>query len=186
MKCVDPDGRFQTKAFVFATLQTLGGVVEVVGGCITTGVSAGVTKYVVIDGIYNIADGVTSMVAAATDTDWDGFIPEMASAIAEKTGASEQTQELVGAYASLADTVIDGIATKGISLTGDGSKAVSSATRIISGLNDIGSNLGEGDAILNASKETMESIKEYKDKQEIKTKANYYYNLYGPKETLQE
>lgn len=32
----------------------------------------------------------------------------------------------------------------------------------------------------------MESIKEYKYKQEIKTKADYYYNLYGPKETLQE
>ena len=157
----DPTGMFDKKQFCFAALQTFGGVAEVVGGCVTSGVSAGVTIYAVVDGVYNIADGITGMVAAVNDKEWDGFIPEAAAKIADNFGANDQTQELISSYANLADTIIDGIATKGVSLVGDGSQSISAMGKIIDSIDSCGSSISEIDTIIDVSKETYESVQEY-------------------------
>ena len=172
----DPTGNFKKKEFFFAALQTVGGIIEIAGGCITTGVSAGVTIYAIIDGVYNVADGVTCMIAAANDKEYAGMIPEVSSAIAKKCGADEQTQELVGAYASLVDTVIDGVATKGISLAGDSGKTLSAGTRILEAIGDGGNSISEANTIIDASRETYESIQQYKTRTAENNNSNIVNN----------
>ena len=159
---IDPTGEFKTKEFIFATLQTVGGIAEVIGGGLATGVSAGVSIYVMIDGVYTAADGIIGMVAAANDKDYAGMISTVASKVAEKCGASEQNQELVGAYASLADTIIDGIATKGLSIVGDASQTASAGLKIVNSLGVTSSSISETNTYIEAAKETVESIQQYK------------------------
>lgn len=45
--------------------------------------SAGVSIYVMIDGVYTAADGIIGMVAAANDKDYTGMISTVASKVAE-------------------------------------------------------------------------------------------------------
>ena len=160
MKHTDPTGMFDEKQFCFAALQTFGGAVEVVGGCVTSGVSAGVTIYAVVDGVYNIADGITGMVAAINNKEWDGFIPETTAKIAESFGVNEQTQELLSSYAALADTVIDGISTKGVSLVGDGSQSISAMGKIIDSIDSCGSSITNINTVIDVTNKTQEFFQE--------------------------
>ena len=81
-----------TLQFFRVAVQIFGGGIEVTAGLLAEGVSVGVSTYAVIDGIYNVADGIIGMTAAACDKKYDGAIPEVASAIAEKTGATKEQQ----------------------------------------------------------------------------------------------
>ncbi|WP_432914796.1 RHS repeat domain-containing protein [Treponema socranskii] len=161
IKYTDPDGNFKRKEFIFAAIQTVGGIGEVAGGVLTTGLSAWVSIYAVMNGLCNIGEGIMGMVAAANDKEYVGVIPTMTSKLAEKYGASEQIQELVAAYAALADTIIDGIVTKGMSVVGDGKQTVSAGVKIVNSLNTINSNVSEGNVYIEAAKKTVEFDQQY-------------------------
>ena len=156
IKYIDPDGNFKRKQFILAAIQTVGGIGEVAGGFFATGLAPGVSIYVVINGLCNVGEGLMGMVAAAKDKEYVGMISLIASKFAGKCGASEQTQELVGAYAALADTIVDSFVTKGISVVGDGKQTVSTCSKIINSLNSIGSNISEGNVYIEAAKKTVE------------------------------
>lgn len=68
---------------------------------------------------------------------------------------------MVGAYASLADTIIDGIATKGLSI-GDASQTASAGLKIVNSLGVTSSSISETNTYIEAAKETVESIQQYK------------------------
>jgi hypothetical protein len=74
----------------------------------------------IVDGIYNVGDGLIGMVTAAADKKYDGMIPEVAKAVAAKKGASKETQELVGAVAGFVDAATDLTITSGLVKGGKG------------------------------------------------------------------
>ncbi|MCF0242915.1 MAG: hypothetical protein HUK25_09765, partial [Treponema sp.] len=132
----DPDGNFIASQFFLNLLQVTGGVIEVAGGVLAEGVSAGVSTFAVLDGIYNIADGVTGMLTACVDKNYDGLIAETTKAIASTAGATPEEQELAGAVASMADCLVDMKVTSGIKFA----KGARNASRIANGIdraNDI-------------------------------------------------
>ena len=182
VRYIDPDGRVNKKAFFFSTLQACGGIIEIVGGLLSTGLSAGTTTYAVIDGTYNFIDGVSGMVKAAKNDEWNGTIPEVTAFIVKKAGFDKQKQELAGAIANLADTVIDYKVIKKIAIPANGGKVISSVGKIINSLDNAGSGISESNAIFDTVKEVGESIQQIKQKKEIQKRAEYYYNLYKPKE----
>ena len=158
----DPTGLFDKKQFFWASVQTFGGIVEVAAGILAEGVSAGTSTYAVIDGIYNIADGVIGMVAAACDKKYDGAIPEVAAAIAEKKGATKEQQEAVAAWAGLADAIIDAKATAGLSLVSKGktANALVKGVKAVDKANDIAGKASLGKQSYDTAKETFDVVKE--------------------------
>ena len=135
---------------------------EVAAGILAEGVSAGTSTYAVIDGIYNIADGVIGMTAAACDKKYDGAIPEVAAAIAEKKGATKEQQEAVAAWAGLADAIIDAKATAGLSLVSKGktANALVKGVKAVDKANDIAGKASLGKQSYETAKETFDVVKE--------------------------
>ena len=158
----DPTGLFDKKQFFWASVQTFGGIVEVAAGILAEGVSAGTSTYAVIDGKYNIADGVIGMTAAACDKNYDGTIPEVAAAIAEKKGATKEQQEAVAAWAGLADAIIDAKATPGLSLVSKGktANALVKGVKAVDKANDIAGKASLGKQSYDTAKETFDVVKE--------------------------
>ena len=151
-----------SQQFVWASVQIFGGVIETISGFVTEGVSAGVSTYAVIDGLYNIADGLIGIVAAASNTEYGGAIPSVAGLVAQKAGATKEQQEAIEATAGLVDSIIDTIVTKGLSLVNK-SKTASSivkATQVIDKLNDMSSKLNLGKQTTETIKETIDVLKE--------------------------
>ena len=165
IKYTDPTGLFDTKQFFWAAVQTFGGLVEVTAGLLAEGVSAGVSTYAVIDGIYNIADGVIGMTAAACDKKYDGAIPEVAAAIAEKKGATKEQQEAVAAVAGLADAVIDAKVTAGLSLISKGktANAIVKGVKAVDKVNDVAGKASLGKQGYDTAKELFDVGKEAVD-----------------------
>ena len=162
IKYIDPTGKFDKKQFFWAAVQTFGGVIEVTAGLLAEGVSVGVSTYAVIDGIYNVADGIIGMTAAACDKKYDGAIPEVASAIAEKTGATKEQQEAIAAVAGLADAVIDAKATAGLSLVAKGktANALAKGVKAVDKINDVTGKASLGKQGVNTVKEGIDVINE--------------------------
>ena len=175
VRYIDPDGRFDKAQFSWALIQTFGGIVEVTAGLLAEGVSAGVSTYAVIDGIYNIADGIVGMTTAAVDKKYDGAVSEIASAIAEKNGATKEQQEAVAAVAGLADSLIDANVTKGLSLVCKEKTATSivKGVKMIDKVNDLSGKATLGKQAKDTVKETFDVIlEEVNRKQSVKSTTN--------------
>lgn len=126
------------------------------------GVSVGTSTYAVIDGIYNIGDGIIGMVSAVCDTKYDGAIPEVASVIAKKIGATKEQQEAVAALAGFFDAVIDAKATKGLSLVSKGKKinAFVKGWQTLDKINNLSGNIATGKQLLDVFREGNDVVKE--------------------------
>jgi hypothetical protein len=103
---IDPYGEFKVGQFVFATFQTIGGVVEVVGGCVGAAPSAGVTLFMVLHGIGNIGDGLIGMAAAATDKEWGGVVFETSKAVLNKaTNLDENKVNMISSVLAITEGI---------------------------------------------------------------------------------
>ncbi|MBC6719232.1 hypothetical protein [Treponema sp. Marseille-Q4130] len=165
VRYIDPDGKFNKNQFIFAALQTLGGTVEVILGLVGEGPSVGASTYAVIDGTWNVIEGIAGMLAAAKDTKYEGVISVITMKFSGKLGANQQQQKLAGSIATLVDMVIDATVTKGISLIADGAQAVSNSAKIIKGVAEITSSASEGKIILDVARETEATLTEIRERE---------------------
>ena len=162
MKYVDPDGNFDVEQFTWAAVQTFGGVIEVAAGLAAEGVTVGVSTYAVIDGIYNIADGMIGMTMAACDKQYDGAISEVTKAVTRKNGFSKEQQEAAGAIAGLIDSIVDAKATKGLSLVSKGktTQAIVKGVKTLDKINDVTGKASLGKQTIDATKESIDVIRD--------------------------
>ena len=159
---IDPEGNFKTKQFVFATLQTFGGVAEVTASCAaavgTTGLSAGLTIYGILDGITNIGDGLAGMISAAKDIEYRGIIPESTTLIAEGLGVKNENAELLGDVVGLAKAIVDMDVLDLPSLE----KGLNSGSKIIKGIDKVseyGGRISTYDSGLETGAEVLSKVK---------------------------
>jgi RHS repeat-associated protein len=104
---IDPDGEFLVRQFIFAALQTAGGVVQVVAGCAGEAPSAGVTTFLILHGVKDVGDGFIGMVAAAKDREYGGITYETTRAILDRTtDFSEDTKNTISGGVSLAEGAV--------------------------------------------------------------------------------
>lgn len=102
------------------------------------------------------------MTAAACDKNYDGAIPKVAAAIAEKKGTTKEQQEAVAALAGLADAIIDAKATAGLSLVSKGktANALVKGVKAVDKANDIAGKASLGKQSYDTAKETFDVVKE--------------------------
>ena len=146
---IDPTGMFNTTQFLSGFAQATCGAIEATAGGMaevgTFGVSTFVSVYAVVDGAYNIADGVAQMYYACKDIEYSGAISEGTQMIAGLCGASDEQKEFIGAASELLDAVIDSKATAGLSLANSRNKlrSASKASKTIRKTLDAASSLYE-------------------------------------------
>lgn len=134
-------------------------------GVVGEGPSVGASTYAVINGTWNVIEGIAGMVAAAKDTKYEGTISVITMKFSGKLGANQQQQKLAGSIATLVDMVIDATVTKGISLIADRAQAVSNSAKIIKGVAEITSSASEGKIILDVARETEATLTEIRERE---------------------
>jgi len=181
----DPTGMFDKKQFCFATLQTLGGIAEVVatgslavGSC---GLSTGLTIYGILDGIANVGDGVIGMIAAVNDQEYRGYIAETTTALAKNTGIDTENAELLGDLVGVGKAVVDMDILDMPNLV----KGLNSGSKIVKGIDTIletgnristyGSGMEVGENIINQIK-TLNTESSSNSQQKDDINKNYEHN----------
>ena len=114
---IDPTGEFDIRLFCISALKTFCGGAEAIAGLTATGISGGLSLYLVIDGFVNLYDGLRGMTNAILDEDYTCLVPLVIATGLELVGVDEKTSKIIGDSVSVVKGFVDIFITGGASLS---------------------------------------------------------------------
>lgn len=117
MVYVDPTGEFDKRLFFVSTLKAICGGAELLTGLTATGISGGLSFYLIVDGFVNMYDGFMGMTNAIFDEEYTCVLPLAISNSLESLGVDEKTAKIVGDTVSVVKGAADIFITSGASLS---------------------------------------------------------------------
>ena len=94
--CIDPSGEFNVRLFTFSALKMICETAEALAGFTSTGITAGLSVYLIIDGFVNMYDGARGITHALLDESYTCVVPKLVAESLEFFGLDERTSEKIG------------------------------------------------------------------------------------------
>ena len=107
VRYIDPTGKFDFRQFCFSALKTVCGGAEVLTGATATGISGGLSGYLIVDGFVNIYDGFMGMTEAILDEEYTCIVPKLITNTLESIGVDENNAKKIGDSVGVVKGAVD-------------------------------------------------------------------------------